>query len=750
MKQIDSKARARVTDYTASLFVFLASFLFFTFVPFIPDPPIIPFFVALALGAVSLRNRGASVTILYIMVFFAVLWQMIGFGFFQLLAAGVGVAVLVALVIPLLIFANTKVEVTSMTLAILCVSLMFTPAYFVSIPVIAAAAAVTGFASLEAISSSFILLLAPLLLLDNALFFANLPLGSAHAPPIIFGQLTYLSSDFRPSLPGLNVFLTALPANYMSPQAQFVSTFLINNWQLLVIPLALLGLIIFVSSFFGRLARSLLKKVARFRESSLVMGVVTPLAVSLVVPAAFLALLLPFSLPGAGGFQTSLSEASHLQIVLMLVSSGLLGTAFAGRESLVQRMESGEVARAKVEGLAVESRAAIDRARAELKEVSQNVPSLNVSGEERSLSEYSSYLDDVQRRLQEAGGESLIQWAERMGTVVLPSLGKSRERLTAGVLNELRTLEAVTETVNANLEKASVRLRFTQVPEAPADASLDVAVDLYGTVVSKIDEETRSLFRAYRDAFESFNRLMDLRGMGIPVSPDTLLASHEYVTAMRLVAEEYWLNFHLRYSEELESKKNSLLEQLRRLSFVLTGQQAAQLAGLMDSIKGAAPADSEALLRHVKDVRALLASQIKVFEDSPRVIKRAVESIDPKATRVIAFQTPRKMNEAASLRKDLDSSQDGFDSLTRFLAGAGPSLQSLVTSWGADREGLQLLAHYPTARGVIERMLSELGKVKVKNLPYGKTAAAIYVQLYAAENPKSSFDQKEGVLTSVA
>ena len=743
MKQIESKARTRVTDYTASLFVVLASFLFFAFVPFIPDSPIIPLFVALALGAVSLRNRGASVTILYVLVFFGILWQMIGFGFFQLLAAGVGVAVLVALVIPLLVFTNTKVEVTSMSLAILCVALMFTPAYFVSVPIIAAAAAVTGFASLEAISSSFIFLLAPLLLLDNALS----PAGST---PIIFGQLSYLSSNFRPALPGLNVFLTQLPSGYMSPKAQMVSSFLIANWQVLVIPLLLLGIIIFVSSFFGRLARTLLKKVAMFRDSALVMRIVTPLAVSLVVPAAFIVLLLPFSLPGAGGFQTSLSDASHLQILLMLGSSVFLGTVFAARESLVQRMESGEVARAKVEGMALESRSAIDGARAELNEVSLKVPSLNVSGEERSLSEYASYLDDVQKRLQEAGGESLAQWSERIGRVVLPSLVKSRERLTAGVLNELRTLEAVTETVNANLEKASVRMKFTQVPAAPDGASLETAVDLYGSVVSKIDGETKSLFQAYRDAFEAFNRLMDLHGMSIPVSPDTLLASHEYVTAMRLVAEEYWLNFHLRYADELESKKGALLEQLRRISFVLTPQSARQLEGIMDAIKGASPADSVALLRSIGEVRSLLSAQIKVFEDSPRTIKRAVESVDPKAVRVIPFQTPRRMSDVTSLRRDFEASLDGLDGLTRFLAASGPAVQGLVTSWRTDREGLQLLAHYPTARGVIDRMLGEQGRVKVRSLPYGRTTAAIYVQLYVAENPKSSYDQKEGVLTVIA
>jgi len=746
MKQIESKARSRVAEYTASLLVVLASFLFFTFVPFVPDPPVIPFLIALGLGAVSLRNRGVSVTVLYILVFFAVLWQMIGFGFFQLLAAGVGVAVLVALVIPLFAFTSTNVDVTSMSLAIICVALMFTPAYFVSIPIIAAAAAVTGFASLEATSSSFIFLLAPFLLLDNALFFAGSPSGSA---PIIFGQLTYLSSNFRPALPGLNVFLTALPADYMSPQAPFVSSFLTNNWQLLVIPLALLGIIIFVSSFFGRLARSFLSKVARFKESAMFTDVVTPVTVSLVVPAAFVALLIPFSLRGAGGFQTTLSQVP-LQIVLMLVSSLFLGMVFEAREFLVHRIESSEVARKKVEGLVVESRAAIGGVRRDLTEVARRVPSLNVGTEEMALSEYSSYLDDIQRRLQEAGEESLTQWTERLEGTVLPSLGSSRERLTAAVLNQLRTLAAVTETVNANLEKASVRLRYTQVPDAPADASLDAAVGLYERVASKIDRETRNLFEAYTSAFEAFNRLMDQHGMTIPVSPDTLLDSHEYVTAMRLVAEEYWLNFHLRYVEELEAKKSLLLEQLHKTSPFLTSQQASQLSGVLEPIRVSTPADSVALLGHVDEARVVLSAQIKVLEDSPRVIKRAIESVDPKAARVIPFQTPKKLNEITSLRKEFDSARDGIDSLTRFLVTYGSEFQALVTVWRSDREGLGLLAQYPTARTVIGKVLSDQGRVKVKTLPYGRTTAVIYAQLYASENPKSSFDQKEGVLTLVA
>jgi len=314
----------------------------------------------------------------------------------------------------------------------------------------------------------------------------------------------------------------------------------------------------------------------------------------------------------------------------------------------------------------------------------------------------------------------------------------------------LRTLAAVTETVNANLEKASVRIRYTQVPDAPADATLEAAVGLYEKVAFRIDRETRNLFEAYKAAFEAFNQLVDQHGVTIPVSPDTLLGSHEYVTAMRLVAEEYWLNFHLRYSEELETKKNSLLEQLGKISPFLSSQQASQLRGVMDSIGASAPADSVAILGRVDEARAIFGAQVKVLEDSPLVIKKAIESVDPKASSVIPFQTPKKLNEVASLRKEFDSARDGLDTLTRFLVADGPAFQALVTTWRSDREGLELLAQYPTARRVIERVLVDQGKVKVKTLPYGKTTAVIYAQLYASENPKASFQQKEGVLSLVA
>src|SRR6266576_203080 len=93
MAELESRARARVTAYTSALIVAVASSVYLAVVPLLPAPPVVPILVGVALGALSLRNRGVSIATLYLLVYFSVLWQMIGFGFFQLLSAGVGIAV---------------------------------------------------------------------------------------------------------------------------------------------------------------------------------------------------------------------------------------------------------------------------------------------------------------------------------------------------------------------------------------------------------------------------------------------------------------------------------------------------------------------------------------------------------------------------------------------------------------------------------------------------------------------------------
>lgn len=746
MEQFETKARARITGFTAALFVAIASLAFLATIPFLPNSPVLPLIVALGLGALSFRNRGVAVTAMYLLVFVAILWQMIGFGFFQLLRAGVGGAVLAAMILPLFLFVSKRVELTSMSIGVLCVALMFTPAYFVSIPLIAATATVTGFASLEALSGTFIMFLAPFLMLENAIYFVTVPSASA---PIIFGQLSYLSQNFRPALPGLNLFLTSLPGNLISPRAQAVSVFLAQDWAVLIIPLLLMGVVILASSIVGSLASRWLTNFGKLREWDWLRRVGSPLAVSLVVPLAFVLLIVPLSFPGSGGFQTSLTnDQSHFQLALMVASSVLLGGAFVARESLARRLEGAELGRDRVLGLLRECKDGISRFRTELEEVKGSVPTLSLVAEENSLSEFVSYLGDVERQVGVAGEESLSQWTSYMEASVLPKLRRSEETLVNGVLNELRSLGAVIRTVNSNLTDASAPMLYSEIPEAPWENTVQEAVELYGSATTKIVEETKRLFDSYKSNYEAFAKLTDMHETSIPMGPLALLNSHEYVTAMRLVSEEYWLGFHLRYSEELESKKGVLAVQLERLEALLQEDQLTTVSRIIRSVAEAKPTDSVALLRTIEELRSFLDSVLSWLGSGPELVEKTLLSIGPKSSKVVTFLTTRHMDEVLVLKKELARTGAGIERLAEFIKAAISVLGSQVAAWKSDQENLVVLAHYPLARKVIGRMLAERNEVGTSALPYERRTAEVYERLYALEHPGVGYDEQKGVLRS--
>lgn len=748
MEQIETGARARITGYTASFFIALASFAFLDVVPFLPDAPFLPLLVAIGLGALSTRNRGFSVTVLYLLVFFGALWQMIGFGFFQLLQAGVGVAVLTILLLPLLPFASRRVELTSMSIAILCVSLMFTPAYFVSIPLIAAAATVTGFASVEALSATFITILAPFLMLENALYFVTSPNASS---PIIFGQLLNLSQNLRPPLPGLNVFLTSLPSNLISVHAQAVSEFLTRNWDLLIIPLLLMGLVIVLSSGAGGLVRSLVDRFAKLREWEGLKRIVSPLAVSLVVPAVFVLLIVPLSFPGSGGFQTSLTnDPTHLQLGLMVGTSVVLGGAFASRELLVRSLERVEVGREKLLSLLQECATKMDKVRGYVTEVSNKVPSIGISSEQMALSEQASYIADIQKQIGNASLDSLTQWTDHLENSILPHLDGGLERLKTGAMNELNTLASVTMTVNGHLDEAGVPTRYPSVPNVSRDASLNGVVEAYESAIQGIRETTVALFDSYQASRSAFDDMMNLQEVGVPVGPSALLDSDDFVTAMRLVAEEYWLDFHLRYAEELRNKTRVLAELLLGLRGFLTEEQALVLKTIREALASARPAASVVLLEKTKVLHDLLVSAIAGLKEGPELIEKTIQSFEPKAVEILGFRTVSRLDGIVALEKELKGTRLDLDDLSRFVSSAIPILQSYMASLVVDRENLLVLAHYPLARRVIERMLGDQVKLPADRLPYERRTASVYARMFASENPALRYDDNEEALVRVA
>lgn len=747
MAQFESRSRARVTAYTSALIIAVASSVYLTVVPFLPAPPIFPVLVGLALGALSLRNRGISVATLYLLVYFSVLWQMIGFGFFQLLSAGVGTAVLLAMAAPLVPFMTKRVELSSMALAVLAVALMLTPAYFVSIPLVAAAALTFGgFASLEALSAAFVFLLTPFLLLENALYFTTTNGATA---PIIFGQFSILSQNLRPPLPGLNVLLTGLPAGYLSHSALPVSTWLSQSSGVLLIPMVVLGVILFVSASVGGLARTLTERFERSREMvGRVRLVLAPLVVAIVTPAIFIVLLTVLSRPGSGGFQTSLtSDPSHLQAIYMLSSSFILTTTFIGRESFILRYERVQVGTDDLDELMNSCAAKMKGVQELLEQLSTSVPSMSLSGERRSMSEYSAYMADVRRQMGGASAGLISQFQTHLQASVLDPLTAMPELLRKRVATEIRGLESATATANNHLAEASVPLRYPEVPGVPDSAPLSELVQVYGAATAAIRDLTERLSDLYGKESTSLDALMGQEEVNPPVSASVLLQSHEFTGVMRLVAEEYWLNFHLRWADQVDQKKVHLREKMKGLDYVIGEAELQRLRTVERVVAEAKPANSTATLEGLRQLRAILDAVMAQASSGADRVSAMLDSLDLKSARTLRFETINRLGEVVALKTRFEAVGVSFDGLTKFLEGAVGVLRSQADAWKTDRENLVVLAQYPLAKRVIEKMLSGEASLALAKLPYQRRVASLYAQLYATGNSGVEYDEEGEKLT---
>jgi hypothetical protein len=84
-----------------------------------------------------------------------------------------------------------------------------------------------------------------------------------------------------------------------------------------------------------------------------------------------------------------------------------------------------------------------------------------------------------------------------------------------------------------------------------------------------------------------------------------------------------------------------------------------------------------------------------------------------------------------------------FVSLSKFLENAAGVLQSQASAWRSDRESLVTLAQYPLARKIIKGFLENQKTLSVSKLPFQRSAAALYAQIYATGTAGVEYDQME-------
>ena len=221
-----SPVREKIRTYASALIIWIATFVLLSVVQFLPGGSILAALLGVGLSLLYLKEGGLALIILYILTYFAIIWQLLGFGFFQLLTTSVGVVVILALILPLLSFFFLRMEAISISLVILSVSTMLTPLYFLSIPLILVGMLYEGFGRARVQSINFVLLLTPFVLLDDGIYYSSSP-SVASNPPIIFSQLSNLANNLRPPLSGINLLQGTAPSNFLYAHSLSVSNFML-------------------------------------------------------------------------------------------------------------------------------------------------------------------------------------------------------------------------------------------------------------------------------------------------------------------------------------------------------------------------------------------------------------------------------------------------------------------------------------------------------------------------------------------
>jgi len=506
----------------------------------------------------------------------------------------------------------------------------------------------------------------------------------------------------------------------------------------------ILGVILVAASSVGVVTQRLIERFEKAREMrGPVKLVLAPLVVAVVTPAVFIVLVTLLSRPESGGFQTSLTnDPSHLQAIYMLGSSFLLTTSFIGRESLILRLESVQVGTEGLEKVIDYCLVKMEDAQKLIDTVARRVPSLSLSAERQAISEYSSHIADVRRQIAGASTSRILEFQKALEETILQPLSKESEVLTQRVANELRGLISATATANSHLEEAGVPLRYPDIPGNLTGRTLEELMSAYDAATSAIRQVTGGLADLYVRESAALDSVMHQQEVNPPVSASVLLSSNEFVGAMRLVAEEYWLQFHLRWTEPLEQKKAALLGRLKALDETIGEAERPELESVVSTIGKARPATSTVTLEALQRLCSMLGSLVTRTASGADRVGSMLESLDLKAARMMKFETTNRLSEVIELKKKLESVEPNFDSVTKFLEAAADVLRSQALAWRTDRDNLVTLAQYPLAKKIIDDMFAGKKELSLSKLPFQRKAAALYGQLYATGTPGVELDDE--------
>ena len=737
--------RAIIDKYTSAAIIGVASFVFMNTVSFLPGAPFFVILISAILVFIAIfRSIRLSSVILSLIVIFSIFYQLTGFMVWTT-RSQIGVIMLIFVISALLVnMLAASQEPTSMAIAVLAIAVMFTPYYYLSVALIVAAAAIGRLSSIGPVSVTYVITMIPLLLIENGLAFggsiANL------GGPILFSQLGNFEINMRPPLVGFNIFLGAFSPNFFDAKvsAPVVAYLSGNLFILLLVPLAILALVFSASAIVAGVLNDMLSRLSVFVSTSQQLSMISPLVASLVTPLTFAFLITSLSAHQVGGYQTTLQSADTVSLV---VSSLVLGIVFTAREYGIQWSEKAEKIRIILKDK-IESLQPVIKSNEELlNEARTKASSIYLNQESRAIAESVSVIEDMKRGLGTADYSTLNQWMEDLDHNIFLKMNGLSDVIRLKIIGQLNLLISSIIMYNENLKEVGLTNAFPDLRETKGDIDLRYALIEYSNLVDEIKTSVKDLFESYQSTYNAYNIIMSQLEASPPLDPMNLFESDDYEGGIKLIAEEYWLNFHIRNLPELEHRLRILIESITRFQEIVDEQTSLKIEKIKVSLQNSRPVNSLSILEDIKTLKAIVDEILTKTDSDVGQIDRIVKSLIGGASKLIKFEGGKgnaKLNELRQTNREakptLSDTSKLFDELTILLKIHNENKKT-------DENNLIIISQYPIAKKIIDIELEKRRAIDLTHLPFQRQAALTYLSLYAYNNPDVKYNEENGVIT---
>ena len=714
-------------------------------VVFLPGMPFFPILLSILFFFVTIyRSARLSSGILSLIVFVSIFYQLTGFmvwtttgktGFYALIIS-VG-----ALFVNLL---SARQEATSMAIAILAIAVMFTPFYYLSVAFIVAAAAIGGLSSIGAISLTYIITMAPLLIIENGFAFGGARIDT-NSTPILFSQLTNFARFMRPPLPGLNIFLTWFPPNFFDPNiSEPILNYLSSDKMfLLLVPVSILAIVFSISAGVAGVINNMLNRLSVFERTSQLLKILSPLIASLVTPLTFVLLITSLSPRQIGGYQTTLQTADTMTLLL---TSLILGAVFTVREYGIQWLERTEKARTALI-IKIDSLQKIIDADNEFIRLAQvETPAISLGQESQIIAENVSIIEDIRRGLSTADVKTLDQWIEDLDTKIGPQMSGLPEVIRLKVIGELNFLISLIITYNNTLKEAGLDEKFSDTTETKGNIDFKQALKDYSHLATEIKNSAKDLFEYYKATYAAYNVLESQPELLPPVDPMYLFESNFYDGGVKLIAEEYWLNFHIKNLPELENNTRTLIGSMTRFQEMLEEQTSIKIEQIKENLQNPKPVNSVSILENIKVLKQIIDEVLNKLEIEIEQLDKLIKSLMLGATRLINFQVMQGLNKLNELKQTNMERKPSLRETSALLDEITSLLRLNTERKNADENNLIMISQYPLANKIIESELKKKRSIEIIDLPFQRQATIIYAKLFAYNNAAIKYDDDKEVI----